>query len=72
MSTLRKQWSPSDIKLVVTLWESKTTADIAEELGRTVQAVQGLAVKIRKAGYPLKRKHMTGTLQHLIRETLGI
>lgn len=69
---IRKLWTGNEIKMVVKLWESKTTADLAEELGRPVQSVQALATKIRKAGYPLKRKMMRGTLQSLIKETLGV
>lgn len=71
MAKQRKLWVADDIKVVANLWESKTTREIAEQLGRSPASIQQLACMIRKTGYELKRKRMVGTLQNLIKETLG-
>ena len=65
-----KYWTVEEIKTVYTLWESKTTAQIAADLGRTVTAVSNMAFNIRKAGYKMARKKKYGSLQNLIHEAL--
>ena len=67
-----KPYTAQDIRAVVRLWESKTTDEIAAELGRSKQSVGYIANAIRKAGHRLPRKHKIGSLQNLIKETLGI
>ena len=72
MAHTYKPWTSAEIKQIVQLWESKTTKEIAEDLGRSVAVIQAVATRIRKAGYPLMRKNRAGELQNLIKETLGL
>lgn len=66
----KKQFTKSEIALVLELWNDKDTAEIAKELGRTTATISYIATQIRKSGYDLPRKHKRGTLRLLIGEVL--
>jgi hypothetical protein len=63
-------WTKEMINILIELWESRPAKDIAAELGKDVTPIQVsyMANQMRKAGYPLPRKHTRGILQGLILE----
>ena len=68
--TEKKMFTQQEVNAVLELWETKTTEQIAKELGRDKSSIQYLATQIRKAGYNLPRKRHTGTIQLMIKEVL--
>lgn len=65
-------WTKDGIKELAQLWESKSTQDIADEMGLEKFQVAYMATAIRKV-YPklLPKKHRQGMIQSLIKEALG-
>ena len=63
-------WTKSEIKSVSTLWETHTTQEIADELGRTNSQVTQMAQKMREAGVNLPKKHRAAYISNLINEFL--
>jgi len=63
-------WTKQDIMKVIDIWDSKSTDDIAKELGVSKKQITALAYRIRKV-YPLQRKRNNGTLRLLIEETVS-
>lgn len=59
------------IRKLIDLWETKSTRDIAEELGVELGRVSYLATQIRKEGYDLPRKYIRGVTRKLIKEVLA-
>ncbi len=68
----RHSWTKQDISMVAKLWETKTAAEIADEMGVEPQQVSYIASEIRKV-YPnlIQKKYSRGYLRTLITETLG-
>ena len=66
----KKLWTKSEIKTVVQLWNTKTTAEIADELKRPHPSIGYIAKKIRDAGYDLPKKQRHGTISLLVKEVL--
>jgi hypothetical protein len=60
------QWTADDIKKVITVWQTKTTKELAVELNKTTEEVNYIAAQIRKSGYDLPRKRKKGYIQPLI------
>jgi transposase len=70
----KKRQSPftkDEIKAVITLWEDKSTNEIAEELGRRTSSICYIANAIRKEGYTLSKKTKRGTMNLLIKEVIA-
>lgn len=68
---IKKLWTKSEIKLVIQLWDTKTTTEIANELKRPVTSIGYIAKKIRDAGYHLSKKQRHGTISLLVKEVLS-
>lgn len=68
--TSKKLWTKSEIKLVIKLWDTATTAEIADELKRPKTSIGYIAKKIRDEGYDLPKKQKSGTLSLLVKEVL--
>ncbi len=66
-----RMYTKQDIKVVIELWETSNTAEIAKELDITSQQVQYLAGQIRKFGYKLTRKTVRGYMGTLVKEVMG-
>jgi hypothetical protein len=67
----RHQFTKEEIRKVLTLWETKSLADIAIALNLTEFQVQYIAGQIRKVDPTiLPRKKKANVLQGLIREIL--
>jgi len=65
-------WTKDDLKLVLKLWESKTTDEIAAELGVVPQMIHYVAKQIRLVDpKALPKKHRIGELQALIRDVFA-
>lgn len=63
-----KMWTKEEFKTVMTLWSSKSTQEIADELGRKTHGISSIAQLLRKAGLDLPKKHRNGYLNNLIEE----
>lgn len=61
-------WTKEEIIKISKLWEHSRTEDIAEELGVLPQQVSYMVYTMRKAGYPMAKKHVKGRLSSLIQE----
>ncbi len=61
-------WTIAEAKIVLTLWNQKTKAEVAEELGVTELQLQGIVAQLRKAGFNLPKKHKNGHLRNLLEE----
>lgn len=70
MKNSKKLWTKKEIRTFITLWDSKTTEEIATELNRPKSSMNYIAMHIRKSGYNLPKKHNVGKLDGLIKETL--
>lgn len=68
--TSSKMWTKDELKVVLTQWNSKTTAQLAEELGVNTQQIMYIAAQARKLGYDLPKKHKAGVIQNLLREVI--
>lgn len=64
------QFTKDEISTVINLWTSKTTEEIANNLGINVQQVNYITTQIRKTGYRLPKKHKIGHLRNLIEEVI--
>lgn len=60
----------NDITKVLKLWDNKTTAEIALEIGKPQNTVTYIAMQIRKAGYKLPRKRTGGQTMLMVKEVL--
>lgn len=63
-------WTKDELKKVLKMWDSKTTEEIAEELGVKKVQVQGIANKFRKLGVKLAKKHRVGYMNNLMKEVI--
>lgn len=64
-------WVKDEIKTMMTQWETKTKEQLADELGKSPQQITYMAMSIRKAGFPLSKKHKTGVVRNLINECIS-
>jgi transposase len=64
-------YTKDEIKAVITLWEDKSTQEIAEELGRKTSSIGYIANAIRKEGYRLPKKTKRGTFNLLVKEVIA-
>lgn len=64
----RHQYTKNEIRQIANLWETESIQDIAESLHLERKHVQYVANQIRKAGYPLAKKHKNGVMQSLIKQ----
>lgn len=64
-------WTKEDIKKIIKLWSSKSTIDLAKDIGIDPAQVSYLAGQIRKSGYKLPRKTVKGQLQTLIKDVIS-
>lgn len=62
------QWTKSELKSVIKLWDSKTTEELAQNIGVARPMINAIATKLRKAGVKLTRKSRKGYLDSLIKE----
>lgn len=65
-----KMWTKDDIKVLIRLWEDKTTEEIADIIGRSRSSVIAMSHRVREAGYPLPRKRKKNSQHHLIKAAL--
>ena len=65
-------WTIKDIKELAQLWKTKSSEDIANEMGLRKEQVMYMAMEIRKV-YPkvMPKKHRIGKTRNLITEALG-
>lgn len=68
MALKRKLWTKGEFKTILSLWETKTTEEIAQDLGRHPSAITAIAAKLRKAGANLPKKRRNGYLDSLVSE----
>jgi len=66
----RKSWTKKDIAAVLDLWETKTKAEIAEQLDVKMWQLTYLIKEIEKAGYKIPKKKQHHQTQILIKEVL--
>ncbi len=59
-------WTKEEIALVIDLWETQRTEEIAERIGLAPSQVTYMAGILRKAGYPMAQKHLKGKIYSLI------
>lgn len=67
---VKHSWTKEDIKKIIKLWSSKTTKDLADEIGVSTGQIGYIAMNIRKSGYKLPRKTVKGQLRTLIGEVI--
>ena len=66
-----KSFTKSDIEAVLDLWEDTNINDICKKLDMTKIQVYYLVSQIRKAGYPIIKKTVTGQTTTLIKMVLA-
>lgn len=67
----RHLWTKNDIRKLIDLWESKTIAELAEEIGCKESAVAFMAYQLRKEGFTLsRRKRQVGITRKLIKDVI--
>lgn len=66
-----KLWTKNDFKVIMQLWETKTTSQIAEELGRSQSNISAVAQQLRKHGVDLPKKKKPGYLGLLIQDFMA-
>lgn len=71
MAKVYKMWTKAELKEFVYLWETETAEAIAERFGVSRATISNIAVKFRKAGFPLTMKRQVGTSHSLIREVIA-
>lgn len=59
------------LRKFTTLWDSKSTSEIADELDISTTHVGYIASQLRQAGYDLPKKTRKGYLQELIKEFMA-
>lgn len=70
-------WTKEEIRKVLDLWETKSTIEVATELGVRREQVQYISAALRKAGFKLPRKkssrgsHLRNLIQELHSEIYG-
>jgi len=64
-------WTKNDIRTVNKLWDTKSTREIAKELGVAPQQVTYLGTRIRLAGFNLAKRSAKGQMLTMIKEALG-
>ena len=67
---LRHSWTKDEIKSLVSLWETKTVDEIAEELKLQRQQITYMAGRIRHNGFKLTRHHRDGVTALLVKEAM--
>lgn len=63
-----KMWTKSEFAVVLKLWNTHSTEEIAIKLGRNKSAVTSIAKILRDAGCDIPKKHRTGYLKNLALE----
>lgn len=63
-------WTKEKIRKVLELWDTKTTQELADDLGTTKMSISFIAAVLRKEGAPLTRKTSSGHIRKLAREVL--
>ncbi len=66
-----KQWTKTDLKKFLSLWESKTGNQLAKEFGVSRNYINAIATKFRKNGFALPKKRAAGVLDGLIKEVIS-
>lgn len=65
-----RMFTKDEISTVLSLWETRTVAEIAQETDRPLGSIHYLAAKIRKQGYNLPKKMIKNKISNLIQEVL--
>lgn len=65
------QWNKEEIKRLITLWETKNAAELAEEMNLSIPQVMYMANQIRKEGYKLPKHNKIGEVRNLIKEVIS-
>ncbi len=65
-----KAWTKDELKEFVKLWESVSSAELAQRFGVTKATISAIAARFRRAGFPLVMKRRNGHLDELISEAI--
>ncbi len=63
-----KMWTKDEMRTLFNLWESHSTEEIADVLGRNREAISYMAKKLRQHGLKIAKKKRVGVIQSLIKE----
>ena len=64
-------YTKEEVRKVQALWNTKTASEICKELGVDKSQLGYLVAQMKKAGMILSRKHITGSLNTLIKEIIA-
>lgn len=67
----KHKWTKGDVRLIIKLWATKTTPQIAEKLKVSEQSVTNVAGLLRQAGVKLPKKTINYTVNAIIKEMFG-
>ena len=67
----RHQWTKDEIKALVSLWDTKTTLEIAAELNLKNNQVTYMAKRVRDSGYALPKHRRNGYMASLVKEAIA-
>lgn len=69
--TQSHKWTKAEIKILISLWTSKTLEEVAKEIGVSSAQILYMVREIRKAGHEMPKKKRNGIKRGLIMEALG-